>query len=44
MRQALKRLAKNKALGIDGLPDNTLHEIAKLTMEEEGFAGTEFLM
>ena len=44
MRQALKRLAKNKALGIDGLPDNTLHAIAKLTTEKEGFAGTEFLM
>ena len=43
MRTALKRLAKNKALGVDCLPDNTLHQIAKLSFEKDQFDGTEFL-
>ena len=42
-RSAIARLARNKALGIDCLPDNSLHAIAKLTGEEDGFDGTQFL-
>ena len=43
MQTAIKRLSKNKALGLDGLPDNTLHAVAALTEEEDGFAGLQFL-
>ena len=38
-KTAMTRLARNKALGVDGLPDYTLHEIAKLTLEEDGLDG-----
>ena len=30
---AISRLSKNKAVGVDGLSDNTLHEVVKLTMK-----------
>ena len=40
---AISRLARNKALGVDCLPDNSIHAIAQLTSEEDGFDGTQFL-
>ena len=44
MKNALKRLAKNKALGVDGLPDNTIHAIGRLTHENDGMDGMSLLL
>lgn len=30
MREIMLKLAKNKAVGIDGLPDNSIHEVTNI--------------
>ena len=40
---AIARLSKDKAVGVDGLSDKTLHEVAKLTMQKDGVDGLNLI-
>ena len=40
---AIARLSKNKAVGVDGLSDNTLHEVVKLTLKKDGIDGLNLI-
>ena len=44
VENALQKLAKGKAVGIDGLPDDTLHEISKVKPKgEQKLDGVKFI-
>lgn len=43
MEGIICRLSKNKATGLDGLPDNSIHDIAKIKDENNKLVGLEVL-